>query len=253
VAIGAIARGKTRIGTESAARNLRYEFLRRTAESIGARYILMGHTADDQAETVLHNICRGTGLAGVAGIRFTRRINEAVTVVRPFLDVWRSEILSYLDHINQTYRTDSSNQSTMYTRNRIRHDVLPRLEEEINRSTRKHLVQLAQLAREASEELDRAASQLDSAIIRQTETELWLDLEKFAESSEFLIVQFLKRCWGWQEWPMRSMDSTKWQTLASGIRRASSSDGFPTIRLPGSVFATFVPNVVRFRRDTETS
>ena len=76
-------------GLESAARQLRYRFLIETAEQSGARYVATGHTADDQAETVLHHVLRGTGLAGLAGIPAIRRASEAVTLVRPLLSFSR--------------------------------------------------------------------------------------------------------------------------------------------------------------------
>lgn len=225
----AIAGKKSHIGLESAARSLRYDFLRRTAESIGARYVLTAHTADDQAETVLHNICRGTGLAGVAGIPFTRQVSEAVTVVRPFLTIWKSEILSYLDQISQPFRTDTSNESTSFTRNRIRQTVMPLIEREINGSARMHIVRVAKIAREAVAELDRAANRLDASIVFRTETEVSIDSKILAGSSEMLVVHFLKRIWRTQGWPARQMDVRRWRLLSEMVHGAvdTASVAFP--------------------------
>ena len=76
-------------GLEAAARTARYDFLRQTAERLGARFVATAHTSDDQVETVLHRLVRGTGLAGLAGIPITRPISPSVTLVRPLLDVRR--------------------------------------------------------------------------------------------------------------------------------------------------------------------
>ena len=80
-------------GIEAAARDARYRFLLTTAEQIGARYVVTGHTADDQAETVLHHLLRGSGLAGLAGIPRARVLSPAVTLLRPML---RSAAARYL-------------------------------------------------------------------------------------------------------------------------------------------------------------
>src|SRR5690606_27803608 len=99
-----------------------------TAEQLGARYVAAGHTADDQAETVLHHVLRGTGLAGLAGIRPTRLLSPAVTLIRPLLDVSRAEILAYLRAEGQPYRDDEHNLEPRFLRSRIRHQLLPLLE-----------------------------------------------------------------------------------------------------------------------------
>ncbi|MBR3866570.1 MAG: tRNA lysidine(34) synthetase TilS [Butyricicoccus sp.] len=113
-----------RIGVEAAARRLRYAFLERTADAVGAEWIATAHTADDNLETVLFHLIRGTGAQGLAGIPPQRgRIH------RPLLRVTREEVEAYLTERRQEYVTDSSNLSDHYTRNRIRHHVVPALRE----------------------------------------------------------------------------------------------------------------------------
>src|SRR5262249_48782964 len=133
-------------GVEAAARQARYEFLAKTAHECGARYIATAHTADDQVETILFNVLRGTGLAGLAGIPRMRTLNESTTLIRPLLDFKRSEIISYLATLNQPYRDDETNQLLDYTRNRIRHDLIPILERDYNPRVRESLLRLAQAA-----------------------------------------------------------------------------------------------------------
>ena len=104
---------------------MRYAALREMARQAGAQQIVTGHTADDQAETVLMRIIRGTGLAGLAGIPAKRG-----AIVRPLLRIWRREIIAYLRERKLTYRIDLSNTAPDLTRNRIRLELLPMLERE---------------------------------------------------------------------------------------------------------------------------
>ena len=100
------------VGIEEAARDARYKLLTSAAERIGAPVVLLAHTADDQAETVLHHILRGTGLAGLSGMPASRVLSESVRLVRPLLDVNRTEIERFLQSLGQDFRTDSSNRDT---------------------------------------------------------------------------------------------------------------------------------------------
>lgn len=108
------------IGTEEAARTLRYEFLEKTADRLGCDRIATAHNADDNAETVIFNLTRGTGLAGLCGIPPRRG-----RLIRPLLDVSRGDILKYLEENHVPHVEDSSNETDDYSRNIIRHRVMP--------------------------------------------------------------------------------------------------------------------------------
>ena len=136
-------------GIEQAARSQRYLFLTNAAEKFGARYVACAHTADDQIETILHRMIRGTGIAGLAGIPRSRLLSPAVTLIRPLLEVRRTELVDYLALLGQPYREDSSNQDRRFTRNRIRHDLLPHLAEHYNPAVGEALRRLARLAGES--------------------------------------------------------------------------------------------------------
>ena len=109
--------------TEQAARELRYKVLFDYKKENNFDYIVSAHNSDDQAETVLMHIFRGAGLDGAGGIR------EQQGVLRPLLNVSKKQIVDYDNKNNISFRTDSSNNDTAYTRNFIRHNVLPKLEE----------------------------------------------------------------------------------------------------------------------------
>jgi tRNA(Ile)-lysidine synthase len=136
------------------AREARYAAFRRAAAAVGAGRIVLGHTADDQAETVLMWMLRGTGASGLAGIRPMRD----GMYVRPLLDVSRADVLSYLHAKGRAFRTDSSNLKPVYLRNRIRHEVMPLLKR-FNPSLLETLTREAEILRDEDTCLDRWASE----------------------------------------------------------------------------------------------
>ena len=97
---------------------------KRRPTACGARYVVTAHTADDQAETILHRILRGTGVGGLGGMSRTRPLGLA-TLLRPLLTFRRAELEAYLHDLGQPYCDDSSNRDVRFTRNRIRHELLP--------------------------------------------------------------------------------------------------------------------------------
>lgn len=113
------------MGLEEAARQLRYEFLEKTAAEIGAVRIATAHTAQDNAETLLLNLLRGSGLKGLCGIPPVRGI-----IIRPMLETDTEQVLAYLAENNIPHVEDSSNSEDDFARNRLRHRVLPLLEQE---------------------------------------------------------------------------------------------------------------------------
>lgn len=113
------------MGVEEAARELRYRFLEKTADEYRCSQIATAHTANDNAETILMNLCRGAGTRGLAGIPPVRG-----RLIRPLLETCRSDIESWLRENGIPWVEDSSNQDDCYTRNRFRHHILPLLLEE---------------------------------------------------------------------------------------------------------------------------
>ena len=131
-----------RLSTEEAARLVRYEFLERVASEVGASRIAVGHTADDQVETVLLNLLRGTGIDGLSGMPPVRG-----KIIRPLIEVRRSEVEAYVERHGLHPRIDATNLVAEYTRNRIRLDLLPLLRREYNPETDAAILRLAELAR----------------------------------------------------------------------------------------------------------
>ncbi len=133
---------KGRLSLEDAARQVRYSFFSSVSKQTGIQKLLLAHTSDDQAETVLFRLLRGAGPTGLTGISPQRQLG-ALHVIRPLIQVSRNEILDYLEEHNLSYREDSSNADTRFTRNRIRLELLPLLEREFNPSVRTVLLQTA--------------------------------------------------------------------------------------------------------------
>lgn len=139
------ATGKSAESIEEAARRLRYAWFRRLMSSGQVDSVATAHTLDDQAETVLAKFLRGAWTEGLSGIHPRLEFPEG-HIVRPFLSTTRAEIETWLHSRGQTWREDSSNRHLTFTRNRIRHELLPLLET-WNPRLREHMAQMAELAR----------------------------------------------------------------------------------------------------------
>ncbi|MGC9159496.1 MAG: tRNA lysidine(34) synthetase TilS [Terracidiphilus sp.] len=146
---------------EEAARRLRYAWFRHLMASGAVDAVATAHTRDDQAETVLARFLRGAWTEGLSGIYPVVEFPEG-RILRPLLATTRAEVLAYLDALGQPWREDSSNRHLTYTRNRIRHELLPLLEN-WNPRLREHLAQMAEIARGEEEwwrtEVERWAAQ----------------------------------------------------------------------------------------------
>jgi tRNA(Ile)-lysidine synthase len=163
---------------ESAARRVRYNLLGSAAKKWGANKIALGHTADDQAETVLMWLLRGSGMAGLSGIPPVRPMNgkPSPRIIRPLIGLTRAEGKELLKSHGIRPLTDESNASTKFLRNRIRHELLPLLERHYNPAIRRSLVQLSDLLREDLSWLDGMAKEAFSEGARSGKDNVRLDL-----------------------------------------------------------------------------
>ncbi|WP_028781794.1 tRNA lysidine(34) synthetase TilS [Thalassobacillus devorans] len=146
------------LNTQQAARILRYRFFRRQMEEKKADVLALGHHGDDQAETIVMRLVRGTSPAGLTGIPVTREFAGG-KIIRPFLGVSKEAILNYCENHHIEPREDASNQDTKYTRNYFRHRILPLLKEE-NPKLTEHLWKLSQVIKDDQEYLNTEAKKL---------------------------------------------------------------------------------------------
>src|SRR5438445_2380699 len=136
---------------EAAAREARYNFFAQVAKRKRAHTIFVGHHADDLVETLFINLFRGSGTTGLGGMREVskRRVEDVdLTIVRPFLGIWRREIDEYIDEQRLKFREDASNKDLAALRNRIRQRIIPYLEKTLGRNIRQNIWRAAMIAAE---------------------------------------------------------------------------------------------------------
>jgi tRNA(Ile)-lysidine synthase len=157
-----LVKRRQRSSLQAEARDARYGFMKQLAHKIRADYIAVGHTADDQAETVLMWMLRGAGMTGLAGMPYAREDG----IIRPLLASTREEVLAYLGHEGLTYCHDSSNEKLLYHRNRIRKELLPVITQLAPTAVRV-LQRQADLLREDEHFLEGVTSNLKQKLVRQ--------------------------------------------------------------------------------------
>lgn len=254
-------------GSEAAARDARYEFLGCVAERVGARWVAVAHTADDQVETILHRLVRGTGLGGLAGMRRIRPLSSTVTLVRPLLDVRRAEVLQYLESIGQEFRTDVTNSDRQFTRNRLRHELLPALRTQYNAKIDDALLRLARQAAEVQQSVSARVEALAERCVELERTPrqrlpalgngesgpgaacgLRIDCRPLASEPQHLVREICKAGWEMAQWPLQSMGFEEWQQLADIVHGTETV----AIDLPGNVHARRRDGSLELRRPAST-
>lgn len=175
-----------KLTTEQAARKLRYRFFYALAKEMEADAVVLGHTADDQAETVLMHMIRGAGLKGIGGMSpvSSWRLNDRaapITILRPLLDVSREQTHAYCKQLKLQPRTDKSNLSPEFWRNRIRLTLMPELKKH-NPEITDSLLRLASVARESNDFIDIAAQNVLHSISTPSGNGISLRTEHFRQS-----------------------------------------------------------------------
>jgi tRNA(Ile)-lysidine synthase len=225
-------------GLEAAARRARYQFLTQTADRLGARYVAVAHTADDQVETILHRLLRGTGLRGLSGMSRARPLSQVATLIRPMLGFRRGPLRDYLADLGQPYRCDASNSDLRRTRNRIRNQLLPELAARFNPHVVEALLRLGGLAGEAQTVVEAAAEQLADRVVRQGSADGFrIELRDLGDPPRYLLRELFMTLWRRQGWPLRSMGFQEWELLAAmALESARGVPAAPPRReFPGGV------------------
>jgi len=179
---------------EEVSRNTRHKFFRDIARKYSLNKIALGHNRDDQAETVLMRIIRGSGLYGLGAIRPVRLIGE-LFFVRPLIEILRKDIDSYLKRIKVKACLDASNLDPKFFRNRIRNRLIPFLESDFNKSTRLSLANLSEVISFDYEYLtDVARRQMKRVLISNRGKRLSLDLKKLSKLHISMQRMVLRLC-----------------------------------------------------------
>lgn len=189
------------------AREARYDFLARVRERHGARWILTAHHRDDQAETVLHRVLRGTGPTGLRGIRATAPLpaygstsaavpgaSPSAVLLRPLLPFWRRELEAYADAVRLRHRDDPTNRLSRYARNVIRRELLPRAEEAVAPGVRESLARLAELAEEEAAAWEDVLRRREEALVLDRARDgVRVHRDRFLEEPIFVQRRLLRR------------------------------------------------------------
>ncbi len=187
---------KNKISVEEAGRKIRYSLLNKIAKQNKFNKIATAHISDDNSETVLLNLIKGTGLKGISGIPVKRG-----NVIRPIILMNKSEILNYLDEKKIKYRIDASNQSLAYERNFLRHEIIPLIKKRLNPSLDKTLFNSSQIFRNQYSEIEKLIVHVSSSIfsfkknelnvliseLKNIDKEFWGDLFKYAIEGNFAV------------------------------------------------------------------
>lgn len=223
------------LSIEEAGRTARYDFLARVARQEGALIVAVGHHADDQAETILMHLLRGSGLAGLQGMRPIGRLPNAseLWLWRPLLHVTREEIEQYAAEQGLEPARDESNADTVFLRNRLRHELLPILER-YNPQIRRRLVEMADLVA-ADEALlqDLTDDVWRDITLAQSDSRVELSRERWRATPIALRRRILRRAIATVRPELRDMG---YRTLEAARRVAESSQsGSLRADLPGNV------------------
>lgn len=250
------ARQQTADSDEATMAAARRDFLRSTAMRLGARYVVLGHHGDDNVETMLHHLFRGSGPGGLCGMTTFHpdRASELVWA-RPMLFCHRAEILEFLQSIGQTFRDDASNRSVQYTRNWIRHEVMPRIKERFPAADRHIAATMGMLGSWRSAIESQAQTWTDQHVrSRAGEIEIAIGPDQPTASSinqpndqpidEAVVIAAMQMAWDRAGWGRGEMTQTHWSSVAAMI---GGSPGIETMTLPGNIDARRSGGSVRFR------
>lgn len=176
---------RNHLTAQEAARHVRYRFLLAAAQKHGAVKIAVGHHKDDQVETVLFNLLRGTGPDGLSGMRPRRMIGPA-ELIRPLLGITRLEIEDYCRRNRLNPAIDASNLKTGYTRNKIRLELIPYLEQNYNPGIKEALERLASMAASDRNYLEAAAEKVRASLCRDNGKSIFLERSRLNRLPEAL-------------------------------------------------------------------
>jgi tRNA(Ile)-lysidine synthase len=237
---------------EEVARQHRYGFLERVALKTGSECVAVAHHADDDAETILHRICRGTGIRGLAGMRDNRAIQPGsrVRLVRPFLQQRRTTIEALCRERQIEFRTDKTNRTTDFTRGRVRNAILPMLREQLNPNVTEALLRLGEQARWLETYLrDAAARTFESLVVSDHPDRIVLNTHALLSKQRVIQAEVIRHAvsllpGGEQDLSFTNVDGV--------LRLAADRGSGKELHLPGAVVVRKVYDRLEFRPQART-
>ncbi|MGQ9818375.1 MAG: tRNA lysidine(34) synthetase TilS [Candidatus Kapaibacteriales bacterium] len=182
-----------KINLENLARSIRYDFFRRVCQSFNCAFIATAHTMDDQAETLLLNLIRGTGVRGLRGIDAKRKINEKTTLIRPLLIFQKDEVIQYAHHRNLKWREDLTNLLETYTRNKIRRKLIPLLKESFNPRIVKTLSRTSEIAKSYQKIISHfIESTYNKCVFRRNSGEIEVRISLLQHLEKYVVTELFQ-------------------------------------------------------------
>ncbi len=229
---------------EESARTARYEFLLRTAMDLKLPRIATAHHQQDQTETILFNLMRGTGLRGLRGIPPVRTLTGQVRIVRPMLRIERSTILNFVQAERVQFREDASNETGEFARNRIR-SLMKSLPGEFAARLEKLLLSLSLQAEATTDALDAVADRiLNQSLLENNSSIARLDRAELQLWPEPLVRHTLIALWTLQQWPRQKMNTAHWMRLSQAALTGTPQRW----SFPGGVQLSVSRSLVRLER-----
>lgn len=225
-------------GLEARARRLRYQFFEEVARETGSRHVIIAHTADDQAETILQRILRGTGPAGLAGMSAARQLCDGIALIRPLLGIRRQQVRDWLLATGQPWCEDATNRDTRYARNFLRHEIIDRCAEGPFPAATMAIVQLGRQAAQGSAALASAAEYLlDRHATCHANGAVAIDTTPFASLDGHLVAEVMAMLWRREGWPRRDMTARHYERLVDMVRAVADERAISRAEFPGGVAA----------------
>ena len=180
---------RLKIGTEECGRNIRYEFFEQVRKTVGGTKVAVAHNAGDNAETIILNFIRGAGINGLSGMDVIS--NE---IIRPILNISKEDILKYLENNNIKYAIDRTNLENDYTRNKIRNDLIHKLEKEYNPNIINALNRMATINKLDLEIIkDAVDKQFVLLNVKKQDGKIYINTKEFNKNSTAMRYQLVRR------------------------------------------------------------
>ena len=201
-----------KISPEEAARFERYDFFKRTAKERGMDKIAVGHTRDDQAETVLMRIIRGAGMKGLGGIIPVKDM-QGNKIIRPLIEISRKEVEDFISESGLKFRKDSSNEKSIYTRNKIRLELIPLLEKEFNSNIKEVLANMAENLQVENNFLSKYANRKFKSLSKIRQGEILIGIKKFKKLPEAIRKRLLRAALEELKGDLRRLTYQHWKEI----------------------------------------
>jgi len=236
-----------KLSQEESARQLRYKALSEIARKVDSHYILVGHTRDDQLETILMNLMRGTGLDGLKGMEIISKVpplldfdnSDEISIIRPMLNIAKTEINLYLTESNLTSMIDDSNNSSKYSRNRVRNELIPMMEN-IRTGSKDSILRTAKSVHLLSNYLDQTASNLLGECLRDTtENSIYIDRELFSSYHPSIQIQIFRLVIDTILKSTAGIFAVHWESMQ---KLASNGSTGSHLKLPNNIYVNVTKN-----------